>query len=394
MKPIINEIKQIEDKIINLRRELHKYPEIGESLPKTKEIVCRVLKEIGVAYKENACDDGLIAEIKGKNEGKTIAFRADMDGLHINEATNLPYKSEIEGQMHGCGHDAHTAILLATAEILNKHKDKLNGTVRLLFQTGEETGTGAKNMLLEGALDGVDAICAVHVGNLAGDSLPSGTVVVLPGPVSAGKDKFTIIVHGKGTHSAFPQKGVDPILVAARIANACEEMSARELPVGTAAVLSFGSFQAGIDHNTIPDTAVLKGSIRVQDVNVRNFMGERLKCIAENIAKAFRAQCTVDIKRGSSTVMNDKELSALVFKATKDALGDDLVYNNVPSALMGSDDFANYAEKIPGVYFFLCTNNKDKGITEANHNPEFDVDEDVLWEGAAAYCAIALEYLK
>lgn len=391
---IVNECKMLEEKLIYMRRELHKCPEIGEKLPKTKDFVCRALDEMGISYKLNTEDDGLIAEIKGGNSGKTLAFRADMDGLHISEATGLPFKSEIEGQMHGCGHDAHTAILLATAEILNKHKEAFNGTVRLLFQTGEETGTGAKQMISEGALEGIDAICAVHVGNLAGDDLPAGSMVVLSGPVSAGKDKFTITVHGKGTHSAFPEKGVDPILIAARIANACEEMSARELPVGTAAVLSFGSFQAGVDHNTIPDTAVLKGSIRVQDVNIRNFMGERLKCITESIAKAFRAECTVEIKRGSSTVMNDKTLSSLVAKAVSKALGEDKVYTSIPSALMGSDDFANYAEKIPGVYFFLCTNNKEKGLVQVNHNPEFDVDEDVLWEGAAAYCAIALEYLK
>lgn len=394
MKSIVMQCKQIEEKLISLRRELHKCPEIGGNLPKTKEIVCRELDRMGVPYRQNKGDDGIIADIKGANDGKIIAFRADMDGLHINEATNLPFASEIEGQMHGCGHDAHTAILLATAEILNARKDELNGTVRLLFQTGEETGTGAKQMLSEGAIEGVDAICAIHVGNLAGDNVPTGSLVILPGPVSAGKDKFTITVSGKGTHSAFPEKGVDPILIAARIVNACEEMSARELPVGTAAVLSFGSFNAGIDHNTIPETAVLKGSIRVQDVNVRNFMGERLKCISENIANAFRATCKVDIKRGSSTVMNDNALSAFASDAVAAALGTDKVFTSIPSALMGSDDFANYAEKIPGVYFFLCTNNVDKGIIQANHNPEFDVDEDVLWEGVAAYLAIATEYLK
>lgn len=394
MKSIADKCRQIEERLISLRRELHKYPEIGGNLPKTKEIVCRELDRIGISYKENTSDDGVISDIKGTKSGKTIAFRADMDGLHINEATNLLFKSEIDGLMHGCGHDAHTAMLLATAEILNSCKDKLNGTVRLLFQTGEETGTGAKNMISEGALEGVDAICAVHVGNLAGDDLPAGAVVVIPGPVSAGKDKFSITVHGKGTHSAFPENGIDPILIAARIVNACEEMPARELPVGTAAVLSFGSFQAGIDHNTIPDKAVLKGSIRVQDINIRNFMGERLKCLSESIAKAFRADCTVEIKRGSSTVMNDKNLSSLVAGAVSKVLGEDNVYTSIPSVLMGSDDFANYSEKIPGVYFFLCTNNKEKGIVQANHNPEFDVDEDVLWEGVAAYTAIAIEYLK
>ncbi len=391
---IMNLSKNFNEKIISIRRELHKCPEIGDNLPKTREIVCKRLDELGIIYKLNSNDDGLIVDIKGRQAGKTLAFRADMDGLHITEDTNLEYASKIQGQMHGCGHDAHTAILLVVAEILNECKNELNGTVRLLFQSGEETGTGAKHMLEEGALDDVDAICSLHVGNLAGNDIKTGNLVVLGGAVSAGKDKFTITVRGKGTHSAFPEKGIDPILIAARIVNACEEISARELPAGTAAVLSFGSFESGIDHNTIPDTAILKGSIRVQDVNVRNFMGERLKCICENIASAFRAECDTEIKRGSSTVMNDENLSKLVAEAIAGVLGKESVTTKTSSALMGSDDFANYAEKIPAVYFFLHTNNAEKGITESNHNPKFDVDEDVLWKGVAAYCAIAKEYLK
>lgn len=391
---IKKECKLIKEKLIAIRRELHKYPEIGGHLPKTKEIVCRALDEMGILYRQNLREDGLIADIKGANPGRTIAFRADMDALRITENTALPYKSKIEGQMHGCGHDAHTAVLLATAEILNKHKSELNGTVRLLFQSGEETGTGAKQMLSGGAIDGVDAICSIHVGNLAGDDLPTGAVVILSGPVSAGKDKFTITVHGKSTHSAFPEKGIDPILIASRIVNACEEISARELPAGTPAVLSFGSFQSGLDHNTIPDAAILKGSIRVQNEDVRNFIGERLKCVAQSISMAFRADCTVEIQKGSSTIVNDKELSDLAVKAVTSILGEDKVYTNASSALMGSDDFANYAERIPGVYFFLYTNNIEKGIIYANHNSKFDIDEDVLWEGVASYIAIALEYLK
>ena len=388
------EMKKKEEKLIALRRELHRFPEIGGELPKTRKIICDFLDEIGISYTLNPHDDGVIAEIKGRNNGKTIAFRADMDGLHINEDNELPYKSQIEGQMHGCGHDAHTAILLIAAETLNEHKDKLNGTVRLLFQSGEETGTGAKHMLAQGALNGVDAICALHVGNLAGDTYNAGEMIILPGPVSAGKDKFTITVYGKGTHSAFPEKGIDPILIAARIANACEEISARELPSGTTAVLSFGSFQAGVDHNTIPDKAILKGSIRVQDGKVRDFIGERLKCIAQNIAAAFRAECEVELKKGSQTVMNDEQLSQFVAKAVTEAIGGDKVIMKTTSALMGSDDFANYASKVQAVYFFLHTNNSEKGIVAANHNPHFDIDESVLWEGVAAYVAIALNYLK
>ncbi|MBR3933549.1 MAG: amidohydrolase [Clostridia bacterium] len=393
VEKILNQSKKIEEKLIFMRRELHKCPEIGGNLPETKKFVCSVLDGLGIDYKPNSNDDGLIVDIKGNQTGKTLAFRADMDALHITEDTNLEYKSKIPGQMHGCGHDAHTAILLAVAEILNECKNEFKGTVRLLFQTGEETGTGAKLMLSEGALDGVDAICSIHVGNLAGNDIKTGSLVVLPGPVSAGKDKFTITVQGKGTHSAFPEKGVDPIVIASRIVNGCEEISARELPAGTAAVLSFGSFQAGEDHNTIPSIAVLKGSIRVQDVNIRNFMGERLKSISENIADAFRARCDVEVKRGSSTVMNDVALSTFAANAIEDVLGSESVVTKVSSALMGSDDFANYAERIPGLYFFLHTNNPEKGLVVSNHNPKFDIDESVLWKGVAAYCAIAMKYL-
>jgi len=390
----VKEIKSLEARLVELRRELHRFPEIGGKLPLTRKIVCRELDRIGIPYTLNPDDDGLIAEIKGGKEGKTIAFRADMDALHVVEETGLPYSSEIEGQMHGCGHDAHTAMLLVAAEVLFAHRDKLCGSVRLLFQSGEETGTGAKAMLTLGAIDGVDAICALHVGNLAGNDIETGKIVVLEGPVSAGKDKFTITVKGKGTHSAFPEKGVDPILIAARIVNGCEEINARELPAGSAAVLSFGSLQSGIDHNSIPDTAVIKGSIRVQDVCVRDFIGKRLCEISEGIAKAYRADCTVDLKRGSSTVMNNPSLSRLVADATAEVLGEDAVVTRISSALMGSDDFANYADRIPGVYYFLCTNNPEKNIVESNHNPHFDVDESVLWQGVASYVSCAMKYLK
>ncbi|MBR5460170.1 MAG: amidohydrolase [Clostridia bacterium] len=390
---IVNEIKKLEEELIALRRELHRYPEIGGNLPRTRKIVCAYLDSIGVSYTLNPDEDGLIADICGIGDGKTLAFRADMDALHIDEKTGLEYSSELDGQMHGCGHDAHTAMLLVTAKLLSQHRDSFCGRVRLLFQSGEETGTGAKAMLALGALEGVDGICAIHVGNLAGESLTNGKIVVKEGPVSAGKDKFTVTVRGKGTHSAFTDKGVDPILIAARIVNGCEEINARELPAGSAAVLSFGSLTAGVDHNSIPETAVIKGSIRVQSVELRNFMGERLKTVAESIAHAFRGECTVDLHRGSSTVMNDKALANIVKESAEEILGEEIV-TETPSALMGSDDFANYTDRIPGVYYFLCTNNPDKNIVETNHNPAFDVDESVLWKGVASYVATALKFLN
>jgi len=393
MENMIKECKDKEKDLIELRRELHQVPEIGGVLPKTKKIVCAFLDEQKISYKLNPNEDGIVAEICGGKSGPTLAFRADMDGLHIIEGGEKPFRSVIDGQMHGCGHDAHTAILLIAASLLNEHKDRLCGKVRFLFQSGEETGTGAKEMIACGALNGVDAVCALHVGNLAGDEHTAGDFIVLPGPVSAGKDKFTITVKGKGTHSAFPEKGIDPILIAARIVNACEEIQARELAAGTAAVLSFGSFHAGKDHNTIPETAELRGSIRTQDEDTRDRIGKRMKCIAENIAGAFEAECVVDLIKGSKTVMNDETLSVIVAESISEVFGEDACKRKLFHALMGSDDFANYASRIPAVYFFLHTNNPKKGIVEANHNPNFDVDESVLWRGVAAYVSIAYKYL-
>ena len=389
---ILKEASKLESELIALRRSLHKIPEIGDELPKTKRFVCEYLDKIGVPYEEVAGCDGIVATIKGHARGKTVALRADMDALHLNEDTNLPFRSEIDGQMHGCGHDAHTAMLLIVAKLLSLHTAKLNGEVKLIFQSGEETGSGAKKVIASGKIDDVDAVFGIHVGNLAGDDNNVGDIFIKEGAVSAGKDKFTITVKGKGTHSAFPERGVDPILISARIVNACEELIAREVPAGTSAVLSFGSISAGVDHNTIPSMAVIKGSIRCQDEKIRGFLGERLIELAKGIAQTFRGDAEVDLKRGSTTVMNDSDLAKFAYNAVKNVYGDS-VYNNTKSALMGSDDFANYASKIPSVYFFLHTNNGEN-ICYSNHNPKFDVDESVLIKGVVSYLAIVLNYLK
>lgn len=390
---ILSETKKREDKLIALRRELHKFPEIGGSLPETRKIVCEFLDKIGVPYTKNPDDDGIIAEIKGDSDGKTIAFRADMDGLHIVEDNDHPFKSQLAGQMHGCGHDAHTAMLLLATEILNEQKENIKGTVRFLFQSGEETGTGAKKMLENNALNNVDAIFALHVGNLAGDEHNSGDIIVLPGAVSAGKNKFSLTVIGKGGHSAFPHKAIDPIIVGANIVTRSKTMMQNEYK-NSAAVLTFATFNAGIDHNTIPEQAVLKGSIRVQDKEIREEISARLEEIANACANEFSAKCQVNIKRGSQTVMNNSELARFTAKVCGEVLGETRVKTALPRPLMGSDDFANYASLIPAVYFFLHTNNEEKGIVEANHNPNFDIDESVLWEGVAVYVALALKYLN
>ena len=393
MEWIKQEVKNIEQELLQVRRALHKIPEIGDQLPRTKQFVCDYLDDIDVPYRSVKDCDGVVAEIKGGQLGKTVAFRGDMDGLHIVEETEIPFRSEIPGQMHGCGHDAHTAMLLLTAKLLQARCEELRGNVRLLFQTGEECAAGAIKMIADGALEGVDAIFAAHVGNLAGNTPAAGDVLIPMGAASAGKSKFIITVKGKGTHSAFPEKGIDPILMAARIVNGCEELAARELPAGAAAVLSFGSLQAGEDHNTIPETAVIKGSIRCQDDGLKAFLETRLCEISAGIASAYRGECHVEIIPGSNTIMNHEATARLAAEAVSDVVGREKVFTQPPCALMAADDFVNYSARVPGVYFLLHTNNAEKGITESNHSPRFDIDESVLWEGVAAYIAIAEKYL-
>lgn len=391
---ILSEAKQIESELISIRRNLHRYPEFGDSLPKTKAIVCAYLDNLGIPYREVHGGDGVIAEIVGNPNGKAIAFRADMDGLKVQEETNVPFSSEIPGQMHACAHDAHTAILLLTAKILQRNKHLLNGTVRLLFQTGEETSTGAKQMLADGATYGVSNVFAIHAGSLAGDMLSAGDFAILGGYVSAGKTKFSIHVKGKGTHSAFPEKGNSSLLIAAKIVLAINEITGRELPLDTAAVLATTAIHAGADQNTIPENTLVLGSIRAQDPAVREFLAKRVTEITEEITKSAGATYTIDLVRSSRSVKNDEQAAATAADAVAAVLGTDCVKTQLPKPLMASDDFVFYAEQVPSVYFMLHTNNPDKGITEANHNPRFDVDEAVLYKGVAAYLAIALRFLN
>ena len=390
-KALLTAIEESEGELIALRRRLHAIPEVGDALPMTRQLVCEYLDNLGIPYRSLSDCDGVIAEIRGAKNGATIAFRADMDALNLTEENDLSFRSGIPGKMHGCGHDAHTAILLVTAKLLWAHRASLGGSIRLLFQTGEETGSGAKKMIAEGAIDGVDAAFSLHVGNLAGDTLAPGELAILPGYVSAGKIKFTLTVRGRGTHSAFPERGVDPILIAARIVNGCEEIVAREIPAGTAATISFGSLHAGEDHNTIPEVAVIKGSIRCQDYDIKCFLGERVAKVATAIAEAYRAECEVDLRMGSDSVFNDRELAAATADIVANALPTVRVYTSLQAPMMASDDFANYAKRIPSVYFMLHTNAPEKGICEPNHSPRFAIDESVLKNGVAAYMAIALD---
>ena len=312
----------LQDEITALRRELHQIPEVGAQLPETAACLSAHLDRLGIPFVRSPRDSGLIASIQGGLPGRTVALRADMDALPIQEETGLPFSSRRPGVMHACGHDMHTAMLLGAAKILKAHESELGGTVKLMFQPAEEIFEGSKDMIASGVLENPrpDAALMIHVA--AGMPLPAGTVVVsAPGVSAPAADYFTIRVHGKGCHGSAPQNGIDPLTAAAHILIALQEIHARELSASDEAVLTIGTFHAGEAGNVIPDTATMGGTIRTYDEKTRAYLKERMTAIAQSIAEAFRASAEVSFGSGCPTLVNDKDLSEKVTGYLKDLLG-------------------------------------------------------------------------
>ncbi len=376
------------DDVITLFRTLHQIPEYGDRLPNTKKLVCAVLDEIGVSYTCFEGHDSIVAEIAGAHPGKTVAYRADMDALRIQEETGLPYASRVDGFMHACGHDAHTAIALCAARALYERRAELHGTIRFLFEAGEETSNGALHLLEENLMDGVDAVFSLHIGTLAGREIPNGKFVILPGAVTAGKDAFSIEIEGVGGHGAYPHEAIDPVRIAAGVITAMQSVVSMEVPSGNGAVITFGSIHGGTDNNSIPKSVTLNGTVRTQSEEVRQYISRRIREIVEQIPPAFGGKGSCTIRRGSNCAINHPTLATLAADAIAAKLGEDAVIRSMPKALMGSDDFARLSEIAPGVYFFLSTANPDKHTDYPHHNAKFAVDEDMLGRGVEGVVAI------
>ncbi len=374
--------------VTELYRAFHRIPEYGDRLPKTKALVCSVLDEIGIVCTTFEGHDSIIAEIVGEKDGKARGYRADMDALHVNEDTGLSFSSEHEGYMHACGHDAHMAIALCAAKIIYENRDKLQGKVRFVFEAGEETSNGALHLLEENALDGLDEIYSLHVGTLAGRDVRSGQFVLLSGVASAGKDSFNIEIRGVGGHGAYPSEAVDPIRVAANVIIAIQSIVSMEIPSGNGAVITFGSINGGRDNNSIPDVVTLNGTVRTQNEKIRTYIKKRIEEIVTTIPKAFGAEGVCNIKRGSNPVMNNEVLAKYAADCISVSLGENRVIRNMSKALMGSDDFARLSERVPGVYFFLSTSNKEKHTDYPNHNAKFMVDESVFDDAVSAVVSV------
>lgn len=367
--------------------ELHKNPEIGGKEYKTQALVLEELKKLGVEA-EPIAETGVLGIIRGGKPGKTVAFRADMDALPVQEETKLPYKSQVPGMMHACGHDAHTTILLGAAKLFADHRNELCGNVKLFFQPNEEGDGGAERMIAAGCMENpkVDAVFFGHSG-----SLPLGTVSVRPGPTSAASNPFTVTFHGKGTHGANPSAGTDVIVAASQTVVALQTICSRRTSPTDSIVITVGAFHAGTVGNIIPETAELKGIMRTLNPQTRARAKEDFKQIITGIAAAMDVEVDIDMRDGYAASINDEEMTQLMRGAATKLLGSENV-RTTPAPSLGTEDVGYFLEKAPGCYYSLGARNPEAEAFPL-HNPRYTVDPNALVYGAALYFQIAKDFL-
>lgn len=399
MKNLLEEAKKLQKVLICHRRYIHENAEIDVELPTTTKYVIDKLKEMGYEPEE-ICKSGVVALAGTKKSGKTFLLRADMDALPITEETDETFKSKTN-YMHACGHDLHTAMLLGAAKLLKEHEDELDGQVKLMFQPGEEPMVGAKNMIEAGVLKNPKVDAAMMIHSSTGTPVSCGKIVVgTAGIISSASDWFTIKVKGKGGHGASPEAAIDPLNVISHIFIALQTINSREIASSDNATLTIGQIHGGNTSNVIPDTAFLSGTIRTFNKETRAFIKKRLEEISEGVAKAFRAEVTVEYSRSCPSLINNASVLAEFKKYTANLIGEDNIVDlskaeNAGTPMMsGSEDFGFITELVPSVMISLATGCIEKGFTYPHHHPKVKFDESSLYLGSAIYANMAIEWLK
>lgn len=387
---IVQDIKAMEQEIINWRRWFHQHPEVGfESFEAAGEIE-RILKEIGYKEIRRYAKTGVVAFLEVNRSYDTVALRADIDALPILEENIVDYVSLNEGKMHACGHDAHIAMLLGASKYLFQNQDKLKSNLLLIFQPGEEGYGGAKVMLEEGLFKDYpySKVFGCHIG-LIFPELKSGQIGLSYEPVMAATSEFKAIIKGKGGHGAMPQTTVDPIVIAGNIISSVQTIISRNLAPTDTAVLSFGKIEGGTAFNIIPEEVTLSGTIRYLDEKSGRKIISRLTEIVEGIALSYGGWAKVEILSGYPAVVNDQKLTGIVNEKLIEMFGySDIIELKKPT--MGGEDMAYFLQMAPGCFFFLGAGNEEKGIIYPHHHPKFDIDEEVMWKGTAAFCQLVL----
>jgi len=381
-------ITNYSDELTALRRKLHSEPELSFEEVKTTAFICAYLDALGIPYRKTE-PTGVIAEVKGAAGGKTVALRGDMDALSVDQLnTHVPYASKVEGKMHACGHDAHTSMLLIAAKALSDVKNELPGNVRLLFQPAEEIAQGAKAMVDQGAMDGVDNVFGIHIWS----QIPTHKVACSPGPSFAAADIFKVHFTGKGGHGAIPQDCIDAALVASSFVMNVQTVVSRTIDPQQAAVLTVGKMEVGTRFNIIAENALIEGTVRTFNQDVRNHIEKNISQYAKSVADMYGATAEVEYIRGTEPVINDEESANLVQQVAAEAFGADVVYDEKPT--MGAEDFSFFLDKAPGSFALVGSGNPEKDTEWSHHHGNFDIDEDALVTGAELYAQYAWAYLN
>ncbi|HET91518.1 MAG TPA: amidohydrolase [Chloroflexi bacterium] len=371
----------LREQLIAWRRDFHQHPELGFQEHRSAGVIADHLRGLGYRVQTGVATTGVVGLLEGQQPGPVVMLRFDMDALPVAEANEVPYASRNAEVMHACGHDAHMAMGMGVAALMVSYRDRMKGTLKLVFQPGEEGMNGAEVMVREGVLENPrpDVVLAAHVWN----EKPIGTVDVLPAAVMAAADKWTCTVRGKGGHGAAPHQTVDPIVAAAQIVTALQTVVSRNVSPLETAVLTVGTIHGGNAFNVIPAQVDLTGTVRTYNPRVQQTVWQRMRAVMENGAAACGAEVELEITPLTPAVVNDAHVSAVVRAAAEAVVGAENV--SADSRTMGSEDAAFFLNEVPGCYFFLGSANAARGLNAPHHNPYFDIDEDVLPLGVAVF---------
>jgi amidohydrolase len=390
---IMKKAESVHDYAVNIRRTIHKHPEVGMQEFKTAALIRGELDKMGIPYRDKVGGTGVVGLITGTagGQGKVIGLRADMDAISVQEINKVPYASEIPGISHACGHDAHVAMLLAAAKVLNDIRDKFSGSVKLLFQPAEEGPGGAKPMIEDGALENpkVDAVVGFHVSS----AKKTGKIGLKSGPVHAAQDEINIVIKGKGGHAASPHKTVDAVVLAAQAVSALQTVVSRKVDPTKNAVLTIGTISGGYRHNIIADRVEMTGTYRFFDeelkMNLRKWTEEILAGVTRSVGGDFE----ITYKDGYPGTINSPVMYEKVKKYLNDLFGTDTTCD-FDDLSMGAEDFSYFCKAVPSMFIRLGTGGKNGEFSKPHHSSEFDVDEEAFINGIASFVKISLEFLN
>lgn len=380
---ILDHCKRIVPRYIEIRRDIHRHPEVGFDVHRTAALVAAELENIGVDVRTGVGQSGVVGDLRIPGAQRCVALRADMDALPMNELGKTSYTSTVEGAAHMCGHDSHTAMLLGAANVLFQHRHLLKINVRFIFQPNEENlPGGAPAMIADGVLEGVDEIYGLHVWPL----VETQHFGVRPGPMMGRPDVFKLKIIGRGGHASLPHMAIDPLIVGAEIVTALQTIVARSVDPSETAVLSVTQFHAGSTHNVIPHTATIEGTIRTYKNNVQEKIRQRLTAIIEGVCRSHGATFELDYIDGYPVLVNDPDAADYTCRVIRNLVPEHYLHTPCDPVL-GGEDFAYYLKKVPGCFAFLGVRNETKEIVHMCHDPRFDIDEDAMPYGMALHVA-------